>query len=391
MKIAYVSTYDLRDSSTWSKFNRGNYGSNQFIAAALTHAALEIDYIGPLEKGYRWLTRLKWLYYHHLKKQAYYSWADQKVCQHYAAQIQQKLKLSTADIVLVTEGAYPVGYLKCDRPLVLWIDTFFAELIDYYPYLKNLCAETKQSILIYEQQAIDRCALIIVTSQWAKDCALKHYTVSPEKIIVLPRGANIELAPDRTLKDIQLLIDQRSATQCRLLFSGMDWHRKGGDVALKVAEWLNQNGVKTELVVLGCQPPVKTLPDFVTVAGYVDKSTPDGQQALLDLVASAHFLILPTRQDCTPNVLIEANAFGVPCLTTNLAGIPSIIQDGVNGKLFETEAAIADYGNFVRGQMQDRSAYESLAKGAFLTYQQRLNWATIGQQATAYFEQLITV
>ena len=40
---------------------------------------------------------------------------------------------------------------------------------------------------------------------------------------------------------------------------------------------------------------------------------------------------LTSHYDNFPNVLIEAMSFGVPCIGTNVGGIPSIIEDGVSG------------------------------------------------------------
>jgi glycosyltransferase involved in cell wall biosynthesis len=389
MEIAYASTYDVCDESAWSKHHRGTYGSNRFIAKALENEQIQIDYLGPLEQGYRWLTRLKWLYYHHTKHQKYYNWAEPLVSKYYARQLESKLQQKQADLVLATEGMFLIADLNCTQPLVFWSDTCIAALIEYYPYLQDLCAETKRRIYTYEKQALDRCSLVILTSDWGKEQVLKHYPLSPEKVIVLPRGANIELTPGRTLSDIQALIEQRSPTTCRLLFSGVSWERKGGDVALKVAEWLNQQGLDTELVILGCKPPLQALPPFVKVVGYIDKSTAAGKQELLDWVASAHFSILPTRGDCTPNVLIEANAFGVPALTTDIAGISTIIRNNVNGQMFSLDAPISAYGQYVLKYMKDRPAYEQLAISAFKEYQQRLNWQTIGHTAKQHFEEIL--
>ncbi|MBE7383095.1 MAG: glycosyltransferase family 4 protein [Leptolyngbya sp. SIO1E4] len=389
MKIAYATTYDVRNAATWSKFKQGNYGSNRFIAMTLENEGIDIDYLGPLEKRYRWLTRSKWLYHRHISKQVYYSWAETAICKNYAHQFARKLKQSSADLVLATEGANPIAYLTCSQPLVLWVDTFVAELIDYYPYLKNLCAETRKSILTYEKRALDYCALIIVTSDWAKQSAIKHYGIDANKIVILPRGANIELAPGRTLDDVKTLIAARPQAPCKLLFSAISWQRKGGDIAVKVAEWLNEQGLDTELIVLGCKPPLNPLPPFVKAVGYIDKSTEAGRAELLNWVAGAHFLILPTREDCAPNVLIEANAFGVPCLTTNIAGIPTVVRSDVNGEMFDLDAPIEAYGKYVAAYMGDRAAYDRLAVDAFMEYQNRLNWKVVGQQAKAYFEKIL--
>lgn len=51
---------------------------------------------------------------------------------------------------------------------------------------------------------------------------------------------------------------------------------------------------------------------------------------------SADILVLPSRSEGTPRVLIEARAFGCPVVATRVGGIPSSIEDGVDGLLFES-------------------------------------------------------
>ncbi len=109
---------------------------------------------------------------------------------------------------------------------------------------------------------------------------------------------------------------------------GVDWHRKGGDIAYAVAKRLNQIGLPTELTVVGCQPLInEPIPKFVKSLGFIKKSAPEGKERLNRLIIESHFLILPSLADCTPMVFPEANSLGVPCLSTKVGGIPSIIQE----------------------------------------------------------------
>ncbi len=53
----------------------------------------------------------------------------------------------------------------------------------------------------------------------------------------------------------------------------------------------------------------------------------------LKLLRDSDIFVLPTLSEGTPRVLVEARANGVPCVSTNVGGIPSSITDGHDGLL----------------------------------------------------------
>ncbi|MGN6530520.1 MAG: glycosyltransferase, partial [Ginsengibacter sp.] len=91
-----------------------------------------------------------------------------------------------------------------------------------------------------------------------------------------------------------------------------------------MVKYLNEKYVKTELTIVGCSPPERvSLPDFVHVHGFIDKSKKEGKNLINKLYSENHFFILPTIAECTPVVFSEANSFGLPVITTNTGGISS--------------------------------------------------------------------
>jgi glycosyltransferase involved in cell wall biosynthesis len=65
---------------------------------------------------------------------------------------------------------------------------------------------------------------------------------------------------------------------------------------------------------------------------------------LFQCFADADVLVVPSRTEGTPRVLIEARAFGCPVIGTSVGGIPTSITDGVDGLLVPPEdpAALAE-------------------------------------------------
>jgi len=261
-------------------------------------------------------------------------------------------------------------------------------MIDFYPNFSNLCEETIRNGNAMEKSALDRCKLAIYSSEWAAQTAINYYKTDPSKVKVVPFGANIKC--NRNFDDVRKIIDARSSNKCKLLFLGVDWLRKGGNIALAVAEELNKSGLKTELTIVGCQPITdEPMPKFVRSLGFISKSTEGGRNKINNLLAESHFLILPSMAEATPIVFCEANSFGVPCLSTNVGGIPTIIKDGLNGKIFSKDANITEYCTYISNLFSNYSVYKNLALSSFNEYQSRLNWSVAGQTVKRLLQSII--
>lgn len=370
MKIAYVSTYDASKISTWS-------GTGHYMARSLASQDIAVDYVDAVGSLYPWSVAAKRLVYHRLLKQRYFSDREPATLQAYARQIAQKLTGSSADVVF-SPGILPIAYLESQRPIVFWTDATFVGMVNFYPGFHNLCRETVRGGHAAERQALDKCSLAIYSSDWAAQTAVDHYHASRSKVHVVPFGANIEC--DRELEDIRRIVSARPTDRCKLLFLGVDWLRKGGQVALDVTVELNKAGLDTELTIVGCEPPIgSSMAGIAKPLGFVSKSTAEGARRINNLLAESHFLILPSVADCTPVVFSEANSFGLPCLSTDVGGIPTIVKDHVNGKLFSRNTVTAAYCTYVLDLFSDYSRYQELAHSSFNEYTSRLNWSVAGR------------
>lgn len=389
MRLGYVTTYDISDRSTWPKTQVGICGAGYHLAETLENQSVSLDYLGPLAKKPPSLShKFKWHFHRKLFKKDYLYFADKPVLEEYASRISKKLSTSDSNLLLCPENAVPISHLECKQPIVLWTDAPLAASINSYAWLSNLCDETKRDIYLMEKAALERCRLILFLSDWAAQTAISIYGIDPSKVKVIPWGANIEC--DRTEDDIISIVESRNINPCKLLFVGTDWCRKGGNMAFAVAKNLNEMGLNTELIVVGCQPILdKPIPKFVKALGFINKYTDEGLKQMNKLFADAHFLILPSTADFSPHVLCEANSFGLPCLATNIGGIPTIIQDGLNGKTFSLQSGVLEYCDYVTSLMTVYSEYKKLAFSSFNEYQTRLNWSVAGKTMKQLLTNLI--
>jgi glycosyltransferase involved in cell wall biosynthesis len=366
MRVAYVTTYDPQESRSWGG------GTAAFMAQEFQNQGAGIDYISPLTEN-RYLSGFRSGFYRRLLKQGYLVSRNRRVAEDLARQAAEKIRMTAANVILAPIPI-PICYLDCSQPIVLWADATFAGLVNFYPEFTNLSQESLQDGHKTEQAALDRCSLAIFSSDWAARTAIEHYHLHPSKVKVVPYGANLSEC-DRDYEAIKSMVYSRPNNHCKLLLLGVDWVRKGGRTALEVAQKLNAAGLKTTLTVVGCEPLESSLPDSVHPLGFIDKSDPAGARKIKDLIAESHFLILPSQSDCTPMVFSEANSFGVPCLTTDVGGISTIVKDDLNGKVFSPHADAAEYCDYVLDLFANFSKYQELALSSFHEYEERLNWS----------------
>jgi len=386
MRIAYVTTYNVYDSTHWPQENTGLYSTGRHIATGLEKTGANLEYLGPLKKSRSIITKSKWQFYSKLFNKDYYSWAEPLVLNAYAKQVERKLTRTDASVIFAVENVVPIAHLKSSKPVALYTDAPLIAMVDFYPYLSNLCKETARNLFRMEKRGLENCQLVIYASEWAAQKAIEAYNLPSDKVKVVPRGANIE--GERTIDEAKAIVSAKTPSPCKLLFLGFEWERKGGDTALKVAEALNASGLNTELIVVGAAPP-QPLPDYVKVVGKINKSTTEGQKSFQKILSESHFLILPTKAEAFGLVFCEANSFAMPCIASDVGGIPTAIRDGVNGQKFSQQSEISEYKEYISFLMQNYDRYQELALSAFVEYKTRLNWKSIGQNLYQHLQDLV--
>lgn len=386
MKVSCATTFDISKPQSWARRHLGLFNAGTRIVQALEQKGTEVETLEPLSRKNGLINKLKWLFYQKVYKRDFCSWADPSTAKQYAHQIHSQLAHSNADILLCLENAIPLATVNPDRPMVLWTDTTLGSLIDFYPHMSNLCKETRANVLKMEKNVLDKCSLLIVNSNWAAKKASELYDIPLEKIEVIPRVSS--RANYRSTADVQAAIALRETSVCRLLFIGVDWQRKGGDTALAVATLLNQQGIKTELHIVGCNP-TQAMPSFVSFHGFIDRTTAAGIRKLDELFKAAHFLIYPSRADALGMALSEAGAYGVPALATNVGGISDLVKADITGKTFALDSNINSYYEFITNYFKHRGRYIALANSTLNYYSEYASESAVGSRARIALESLV--
>lgn len=283
----------------------------------------------------------------------------------------KKIKRNNIDVIFAPTASTEIALLKTDKPIIYLSDSSFNQIKDYYKLFSNLSTISIKESNLIEKRAILKSRAIIYPSKWAAEYAVNFYKADREKISIIGLGANID-TPE------QINYHKNYNSTIGFLFLGVDWIRKGGDIALKTLEILHSKGYDVKLTVCGCVPPVKNT--LMEVIPFLDKNKTEDNVRLQELLLQNHFLFLPTRAECYGIVFCEAAAFGLPVITTDTGGVTSIIQNGVNGFALPIDALIEDYVNTIQDLLNSPEKIIAISKSARLKFENELNWDIFGRK-----------
>jgi len=368
LRIAYVSACDARSRRAWS-------GIHYFLARALERHCGEVIHIGPVAPRIAGpLHRLaeRW---NALMPRRYSPFHSILMSRGYARLIGRRLRQAECDVIFAPVASTEIACLRTVIPIVYMSDATFALLNGYYPWLDRLMAVSVREGHWVERSAIARAAALVYSSPWAAHSAVADYGAPAEKVHVVPFGANVEALPP-----VHAVVSRIPSSPLRLLFLGTDWDRKGGEIAVEALSALRERNVKAELIVCGCTPPPTVATEHVTVIPFLDKDDPGDRARFEQLLLTSDLMLVPTRADCSPIAFAEANAFGLPVVTTDTGGVAGVIQDGRNGLLLPFAARGQEYAERIASLFLTEGRYERMAAASRRAFDERLNWDAWGRE-----------
>ena len=367
LKILYLSAEDPNDKKSWS-------GIHYNILAQLRQY-YDVKVAGPLSipRIVRFRTKLLYYYSRFILRRRYDALHSSIIGKHHARQVKQKI---SGDIQLIfsTASSRELACLHTNVPIVHLSDATFDLVQNYYEGFSNLSAFSRKNAEATEKEAISKAAVRIYSSEWAASSAINHYHADPAGTYVVPFGANIDKVPEVDLESKQF------NKVFNILFLGVNWRRKGGDIVYDTFRELKRRGVECQLTICGCIPPFTIDDPAVTIIPFLNKNKKEDLHIFTRLLQDQHVLFLPTRADCTPIVFCEAAAYGLPAITTDTGGVSSMVINDKTGYCLPYEAGANEYASIIESLAHDRMKYGVMVMNSREHFLQHLNWDSWGRQ-----------
>lgn len=381
MRIALVSLADARDLRSWS-------GTLAFSKAALARHVGEVVDLTPAPvpalplKALDALSRL-------LRGQKYLWEHDPLLVRRLGAIFTQRVRDADVDAIFAPAASSILPYLETDVPIIYFSDATFKAATQTHRGFQRLSPRTAAAADAHERASIAKARVALFASQWALDSARRDYGADPARSQLLHLGANLPEPPseeEARPRGLPMASAPRPVNgasrdaELKLLFVGVNWEGKGGPVALAALRALRARGVNATLTVVGCEPPAGTPRDGLTVIPFLDKSKAADRARFAQLWREAQLFVLPTRFEAAGIVFIEAGAYGLPSLGTDVGGVPSYVQHDETGLLLPLDADGSAWADAIQALVADPARYARYARAARARYERELNWDAFGRR-----------
>lgn len=179
----------------------------------------------------------------------------------------------------------------------------------------------------YMQWLYGQVDTVFVNSEQYRKCWIDR-GFAPEKLKILPRGLDTDLFQPARRDPASWQRFGANGSGVRLLYVGRISREKDLDVLAAAYDKVRAAGQPVQLFLVGHGPYSEelatALPDAVFL-GYLTG------EPLAIAYASADIFVFPSTTDTFGNVVIEAQASGLPVIVSDVGGPKELVEDGVNG------------------------------------------------------------
>lgn len=368
LKIAFITPYyNPRDIC------RGS-GTFYCMSLELERQGCQVHYFGPIPYSVPFSTRVWRFLTKRILRKRYITYLDPAVAQVLGKKLMQQLEGVSVDLLMTNDPGVAAG-LQVDVPVVYYSDVMIPAVISKASIQKILPYKNVPfAFLMYYQKTMRLCLknaeLVVFPAPWLEEEALK-YGVASEKIREIPFGANI---PDPG-RSVALTRKFEKCAKVRLLFVGVDWVGKGGDVALQTVTLLMEQGLDVTLDVVGLI--LENAPAYVRCHGLLRKNVPEDWNKLDQLYRTSDVFIFPSHSEGSAIVPREAAAYGLPTLAYRIDGMLSSVVDGQSGVLLEPGSGPEVFAQVITEWLAQPDVYKQLSMGAREFYETNANWDSV--------------
>jgi glycosyltransferase involved in cell wall biosynthesis len=205
-----------------------------------------------------------------------------------------------------------------------------------------------------------------------KKSIIEQYSINENKVECVYAGSNINCnESDHTYKKY----DTKN-----ILFVGVNWERKGGDILFRSFLKLYDKMPEVSLTIVGCSPDIKH--PNVEIAGRITL------EEVEKFYKKASVFCMPTKQEPFGIVFVEAMQRKIPVVASNIGALPDMIKNNYNGFIHEWNDVDGISESLV-ALLSDPEKCKLFGERSYKLVQEKFNWDNTGAEIKKTIERFL--
>jgi glycosyltransferase involved in cell wall biosynthesis len=227
----------------------------------------------------------------------------------------------------------------------------------------------------------------VCVSQGVADFAVREIGLDPRKVRVIPNGVDAEHYSAAAPADLtQYGIPAGART---ILFAGRLHPQKAPDLLIAAAAPLLAEDPGLHLLIVGEGPLKAELIAQVERLGLAQRVHFAGRLPdLAPVLRAASVLVLPSRWEGMPNVVLEAMAAGCPVVGTDVEGTRELIRPGETGRLCKVNS-VNDLRQAMAESLREPASAATMDSSAQHIVRKRFTWNSVADEYVRLYRELV--
>src|SRR5438270_2706047 len=263
------------------------------------------------------------------------------------------------EVIISTPG--PIGLTALLAAKMLNLQTRGIYHTDFPQYVRILTEDSFLESMAwrYMQWFYGQLDTVFVNSEDYRQSWIKR-GLDPAKLKILPRGLDTELFHPARRDPAFFEKFGTCNGEVRLLYVGRILRETDVGLLVNAYRPLSNERLPIQLFVVGHGPYSEALAKSLPEAFFTGYLT--GTE-LATAYASADIFVFPSTTDTFGNVILEAQACGVPVIVSDSGGPKELVEDGMNG-LITRSRDVEDFARAIRALVTDPALRERMGRFA---------------------------
>lgn len=198
------------------------------------------------------------------------------------------------------------------------------------PYFPAKLLNSAYRAFRWEKMVSNKMDMIFTMSEYLRQSFINDYGVNPEKVKNIGVGLNFPLPNNKIVKDYNNI---------ELLFIGIDFERKGGDLLVTTFKRLKELFPNLILNIVGPKTEPISIKGVngINFYGFLNRDKPKDLKLFKEILNRSVLGVLPSKYEPFGIGVLEMMAYSMICILPNKWAFSEIIQDGHCGWLYEND------------------------------------------------------